>query len=373
MEQVRKSRSRKRQRAPPPRDKNGPASNETEKRRKWDSAKRLVNIGEYRKAVSALRSNGTAIITENVLDQLKRKHPRRTRPINRPRPPFVESEDRNHNEDDDWDMLLPPPPEDNKFVHNPSHASGANPSPPPNDHQSVTLGTNMDIEFGDRNTDPGLTAHTDRGMEIIPDEKDQTVGGDQYSSDIESSRGPECEPEHDALLNFPSLTVTANDIRKAAKDVRRLTSGGLQQVTPWHLKRAILASSSEDCATAAAHLATRWSKGDYPLLLGELAAESKLIALFKDERKEDVRPISIGCPLRRLLTKAYCNKIRTEITRIVSPSQLGVLKGGYEIGVHAMRALAQQAETNGDAILLLDFENTFSTADRDLMISLSAK
>ena len=144
-------------------------------------------------------------------------------------------------------------------------------------------------------------------------------------------------------------------------------------MTPWHLKRAILATANEDCATAAAHLATRWGKGDYPLLLGELAAESKLIALFKDERKVDVRPISIGCPLRRLLTKAYCNKLRTEITRIVSPTQLGVLKGGYEIGVHAMRALAQQAETNGDAILLLDFENAFNTADRDLMISLSAK
>ena len=156
----------------------------------------------------------------------------------------------------------------------------------------------MDIELGNCNTDPGPTTHTDRGMEIIPDEKDQTVRGDLWFSDNESSRVPEREPEHNAPLNFPSLTVTADDIRKAVKDVRRLTSGGLQQVTPWHLKRAILASSSEDCATAAAHLATRWSKGDYPLLLGELAAESKLIALFKDERKEDVRPISIGCPLR---------------------------------------------------------------------------
>ena len=38
-----------------------------------------------------------------------------------------------------------------------------------------------------------------------------------------------------------------------------------------------------------------------------------------------------------------------------------------------MRALARQAKTNGDAILLLDFENAFNTADRDLMISLSAK
>ena len=203
-------------------------------------------------------------------------------------------------------------------------------------------------------------------MDISLEEKDQTVRG---TPGIPGNR----EQELNAPLNFPSLTVTAQDIRLAVKGVRRLTSGGLQQITPWHLKRAILATSNEDCATAATHLATRWGKGDYPLLLGELAAESKLIALFKDERRVDVRPISIGCPLRRLLTKAYCNKIRAELTRVVSPTQLGVLKGGYEIGVHAMRALAQQATSNADAILLLDFENAFNTTDRDLMISLTAK
>ena len=82
----------------------------TEQRRKWDSAKRLANIGEYLKAMSALLSNGTATITETVLDQLRMKHLRRTRPIT-PRRPYVESKAQDHNDDDDeeWDMLLPPP------------------------------------------------------------------------------------------------------------------------------------------------------------------------------------------------------------------------------------------------------------------------
>ena len=38
-----------------------------------------------------------------------------------------------------------------------------------------------------------------------------------------------------------------------------------------------------------------------------------------------------------------------------------------------MRALAHQATPNGDAILLLDFANAFNSADRNLMISLSAR
>ena len=141
--------------------------------------------------------------------------------------------------------------------------------------------------------------------------------------------------------------VTAEDIVKAAKEARRLTSGGLQQITPWHLKRALLAISSDDCATAGARFATRWGKGDFPLLPGELAAKSKLIALYKDKRKVDVRPVSIWCSLRRLLTKTYCNKVRAEIAQIVSATQLGILKGGFEIGMHAMRALSQQAASTG--------------------------
>ena len=32
-------------------------------------------------------------------------------------------------------------------------------------------------------------------------------------------------------LDFPSLTVNEEDIIKAAKEARRLTSGGLQQIT----------------------------------------------------------------------------------------------------------------------------------------------
>ena len=105
---------------------------------------------------------------------------------------------------------------------------------------------------------------------------------------------------------------------------------------------------------------------------GELVAESKLIALYKDDKREDVRPVSIGCSLRRLLTRAYCAQIRDIITSYVQSSQIGVLKGGYEVGVHAMRELARQAGRLGEVILLLDFANAFNTVDRNLMLRLTA-
>ena len=37
---------------------------------------------------------------------------------------------------------------------------------------------------------------------------------------------------------YPSVSVTKDDILQAVGASKRYTSGGLQQITPWHLKRA---------------------------------------------------------------------------------------------------------------------------------------
>ena len=96
---------------------------------------------------------------------------------------------------------------------------------------------------------------------------------------------------------FPSLVINAEQILNAAKKAKRLTSGGLQQISPWLLKRAFLEDTTLECATIAGQLATRWGRGDFATVLGELVAESQLIALYKDDKRKDVRPISVGCAL----------------------------------------------------------------------------
>ena len=78
---------------------------------------------------------------------------------------------------------------------------------------------------------------------------------------------------------FPALTVSDDDILSAAKQAKRLTSGGLLKITPWHLRRAIDESVSTDCAVVAARVATRRGNGEFDEPLGELIAESKLVAL----------------------------------------------------------------------------------------------
>jgi hypothetical protein len=161
--------------------------------------------------------------------------------------------------------------------------------------------------------------------------------------------------------NYPSSIVTAEDSIKAIRGAKNLTSGGLQQLTQCYLTGETIASYNKNFSKTAAYLAT----------LGELVAESKLIALCR--KAQDIRPISLGCALTRLLTKAYCSKLYTQISRLKLNTQLGMKKARYEIGVHAMRAMAAQAKTNGDGILLSNFTNAFNTVSRNLLISLAAK
>ena len=184
-----------------------------------------------------------------------------------------------------------------------------------------------------------------------------------HKDDIVQPEGSESADEVSAAENterFPYLVINKDQLLAAAKKAKRLTAGGLQQITPWLLKRAFLEDTTNDCAMTAAQVATRWGRGDFSTVLGELVAESQLIALYKDDKRTDVRPVSVGCSLRRLLTRAYCAQIRDIITSHVKASQIGVLKGGYEVGVHSMRELARQARGRGEVIMLLDFANAFN-------------
>ena len=60
------------------------------------------------------------------------------------------------------------------------------------------------------------------------------------------------------------------------------------------------------------------------------------------------------------------------ISSHVQATRIGVMNGGYEVGVHAMRELRDQAKRSGEAMILLDFENAYNTVDCNLMLRLTA-
>ena len=83
--------------------------------------------------------------------------------------------------------------------------------------------------------------------ECMEDEGESKEGGHEFSRSVSD------------VINtiLPSIIVGAEQILNTAKKARRLTSGGLQQITPWLLKRALLADTKQEGAIASGRLVTR--------------------------------------------------------------------------------------------------------------------
>ena len=181
------------------------------------------------------------------------------------------------------------------------------------------------------------------------------------------------DPDPEEKLTF-SATVTAEEVLAAAKESVKGTTGGLDQLTPWILRRAIEASPGNRLAKVVARIANRTAAGHYSDLGGEIFGACRLIALYKDKNRKKVRPIGIGigAALRRLIAKVLARAVRPRFNDLLADhNQLGVLKGGFEVGIHAMRELADQCVRTGEVVLVNDYANAFNSANRDLMLKLA--
>ena len=169
---------------------------------------------------------------------------------------------------------------------------------------------------------------------------------------------------------FQAVQVSWEDIVRVASRAKKSTGGGLCQLTPWHLKSAVLNSSGNKCAKMLAAWANRWARGDYDTSMGAILAMSRLIPIYKDWKTDDVRPVACGSSIRRLLGRAIAEKTRKRVEGLTEDHQLGLKKTGYEIGIHSARHLAERSRISGMVILLLDFENAYNLVDRGLLLEL---
>ena len=81
-----------------------------------------------------------------------------------------------------------------------------------------------------------------------------------------------------------------------------------------------------------------------------------------------VRPIAVGCSLRRLVAKVACKKVAVEMAELLAPRQLGFgVCGGSEAAVHAARRFLS-AMGEDQAVVKLDFTNAFNSIRRDCVL-----
>ena len=107
-------------------------------------------------------------------------------------------------------------------------------------------------------------------------------------------------------------------------------------------------------------------EGRTPQAIRPIIFGANLIALTKKDG--GIRPIAIGCTLRRLASKCACIHAMESIPQFLSPYQLGFgVPGGADAAVHASRIFLNSLPSD-KALLKVDFSNAFNTIRRDKIL-----
>eukprot|EP00731_Ephydatia_muelleri_P031243 Em0022g757a len=130
----------------------------------------------------------------------------------------------------------------------------------------------------------------------------------------------------------PSVPVTSDEIVRAIQSFPCGSAGGTDGLRPQHLK---------DMVSLSAH---------------------------SEKKGGGIRPIAVGCTLRRLAAKVASGKVMVEMATLLSPRQLGYgVSQGAEAAVYAARFYLRKIGSS-KVLLKLDFRNAFNSIRRDKML-----
>ena len=209
--------ARSRQRGQYPRQPKQTTEKKESLKRKFDNAKRFVNVGEYSQAINSLLSNGTAPITDSVLQQLSEKHPTRTQPVRWPRPPGTVE-------------FLRPTVLSEKF----SKSTLTSPV--------EQTRTEKQSKRESEHAVPSKPAGSIRPQRLDIDDRMEVDEDEKPDKPATTTNREKCSPPEIRGTGFPSISATKDDILRAVGASKSYTSGDLQQITTWLLKRATLAT-----------------------------------------------------------------------------------------------------------------------------------
>ena len=166
-----------------------------------------------------------------------------------------------------------------------------------------------------------------------------------------------------------SISVMEEDIIKAVRSFPNGSAGGPDGLKPQHLKDMI-GPSAVDGFQALLPALTSFVKlvleGRAPSSITPYFFGANLTALQKKDG--GVRPIAVGCTLRRLAAKVAGSKMMEEMGELLAPRQLGYgVRGGAEAAVHAARLYLLDLDPT-KAVLKLDFKNAFNSIRRDKLL-----
>jgi hypothetical protein len=113
--------------------------------------------------------------------------------------------------------------------------------------------------------------------------------------------------------------------------------------------------------------------GKVPRDVAPHLAGARLVPLLKKEG--GIRPITVGCCIRRLASKIAAAQVAKAATDLLLPHQVGVsVPGKSEALVEAIKAVIQGHENDPDQVVLqINFTNTFNSVHRAVFIAATEK
>jgi hypothetical protein len=164
------------------------------------------------------------------------------------------------------------------------------------------------------------------------------------------------------------MVVNEEEVTRSIISFPPGSGAGPDGLRPQHLKDLISKSNGEEGSkllTALTDLTNIILSGEIPRDICPLLFGASLVALEK--KAGGIRPIAVGCTLRRLTAKVACSRILKKVGSTVRPNQLGFgTPGGTEAIVHATRRFLGNGHSG--LLLKLDFYNAFNTVRRPIIL-----
>ena len=189
---------------------------------------------------------------------------------------------------------------------------------------------------------------------------------------LEALKGKHPPPHPDSTIPSADqdpqhLTISEEDVAQAIRSFPKSSAGGPDGLRPQHLKDMLSDQiSNHVLLPALASFVQLVLEGRTPSSIRPLFFGANLTALHK--KGGGIRPIAVGCTLRRLVAKIAASKVKEDLTSLLAPRQLGFgIKGGAEAAVHAARMFVSDLDDN-HWIVKLDFKNAFNSLRRDKML-----
>jgi len=172
-------------------------------------------------------------------------------------------------------------------------------------------------------------------------------------------------PQYTATETTEPLQLLVPDIAAAIKTFPAGSAGGLDGLRPQHLKDMVggqTGTAGQRLLALLTEFTNICLSGHIPFVVRPVFCGASLCALIKKDG--GIRPIAVGCTLRRLVAKAACTAVRDRVAEQLAPLQLGFgVKQGAEAAAHAARCYVNNLGS-GEAFLKIDFTNAFNAISR---------